>query len=163
PVRSSGELPVDVEWVSIPEHIHFPTANGLSAHALYYRPNNPQVVGPEDQLPPLLVISHGGPTSNTSSHFSSTIQFFTTRGFAVGRVGYGRRTGLGRGHRRRLHRPWGVRRLPGRVNRAAWLGYNGGVDADRLAIRGGSAGGYTTLCALAFTKVFHAGASYFGV
>jgi dipeptidyl aminopeptidase/acylaminoacyl peptidase len=163
PVHSSGELPIGIDWVSVPEHIDFPTANGLTAHALYYRPTNPGVVGPEDERPPLLVISHGGPTSNTSSRFASTVQFFTTRGFAVVDVDYGGSTGYGRAYRERLNGQWGIVDLQDCVNAALWLAYNEEVDANRLGIRGGSAGGYTTLCALAFTKVFHAGASYFGV
>jgi dipeptidyl aminopeptidase/acylaminoacyl peptidase len=163
PVHSSGDLPVGAEWISVPEHITFPTANGLSAHAFFYRPRNPEVVGPDDERPPLLVISHGGPTANTSSRFFSTIQFFTTRGFAVVDVDYGGSTGYGRAYRERLNGQWGVVDLQDCVNAARWLAYNGEVDAKRLGIRGGSAGGYTTLCAVAFTKVFHAGASYFGV
>jgi dipeptidyl aminopeptidase/acylaminoacyl peptidase len=163
PVHASGDLPVSIEWISVPDHVNFPTANGLTAHALFYRPTNPEVVGPEDELPPLLVISHGGPTSNTSSRFSPSIQFFTSRGFAVVDVDYGGSTGYGREYRERLNGKWGIVDLQDCVNAARWLAYNGEVDANRLSIRGGSAGGYTTLCALAFTRVFHAGTSYFGV
>ncbi len=161
PVYSSGELPVGIEWVSVPESIEFPTANGLTAHALYYRPTNPQVVGPEDERPPLLVVSHGGPTSNTSSRFFAALQFYTSRGFAVVDVDYGGSTGYGRAYRERLNGQWGIVDLQDCVNAARWLAYNGDVDANRLGIRGGSAGGYTTLCALAFTKVFHAGRQLF--
>jgi dipeptidyl aminopeptidase/acylaminoacyl peptidase len=154
---------VGEEWISIPEHLSFPTANGQTAHALLYRPRNPDVVAPDGERPPLLVVSHGGPTSNATSGFSNGIQFFTTRGFAVVDVDYGGSTGYGRAYRQRLNGLWGIVDLQDCVNAARWLAWNGEVDARRLAIRGGSAGGYTTLCALAFSDIFHAGVSYFGV
>jgi dipeptidyl aminopeptidase/acylaminoacyl peptidase len=111
----------------------------------------------------LIVISHGGPTAQASSRFSASIQFFTTRGFAVVDVDYGGSSGYGRAYRERLNGQWGIVDLEDCVNAARWLAWRGTVDGARMGIRGGSAGGYTTLCALCFTDVFACGASYFGV
>ncbi len=162
-VRSGGERPIDADWISIPQPVEFPTTNGETAHALLYEPVNPTVSGPDGERPPLVLISHGGPTSNAVSRFNATIQFFTTRGFAVVDVDYGGSTGYGREYRNRLRGNWGIVDLEDCVNAARWLAWRGTVDGSRMAIRGGSAGGYTTLCALTFTDVFSAGASYFGV
>ena len=115
------------------------------------------------ERPPVIVISHGGPTANTGTDFAPTAQFFATRGFAVVDVDYGGSTGYGREYRRRLDGQWGVVDLEDCTNVARWLADQGLVDGARMAIRGGSAGGYTTLCALCFGDTFAAGASYFGV
>lgn len=162
-VRSAGERPIEIDWISIPQHIQFPTADGQTAHALFYEPVNPSVAAPDGTRPPLVLVSHGGPTSNTVSRFSPSVQFFTTRGFAVADVDYGGSTGYGREYRDRLRGQWGIVDLEDCTNAARWLAWRGSVDGTRMAIRGGSAGGYTTLCALCFTDVFSAGASYFGV
>ena len=162
-VRSGGERPIAADWISIPQHVEFPTTGGKTAHALLYEPVNPTVSGPEGERPPLVLISHGGPTSHAVGRFNATIQFFTTRGFAVVDVDYGGSTGYGREYRDRLLGQWGVVDLEDCVNAARWLAWRGTVDGRRMAIRGGSAGGYTTLCALTFTQVFSAGTSYFGV
>lgn len=162
-VRSAAERPIEADWISIPQHVEFPTMGGQTAHALLYEPVNPTVSGPEGERPPLVLISHGGPTSNAVGRFNATIQFFTTRGFAVVDVDYGGSTGYGREYRNRLLGKWGVVDLEDCVNAARWLAWRGTVDGRRMAIRGGSAGGYTTLCALTFTDVFSAGTSYYGV
>ncbi|MEJ7585328.1 MAG: prolyl oligopeptidase family serine peptidase [Acidimicrobiales bacterium] len=134
-----------------------------NAHALLYRPTNPAVTAPPGELPPLLVLSHGGPTSAARPVLDLTKQFWTTRGFAVVDVNYGGSTGYGREYRDRLQGRWGVVDVEDCVAAALHLGAAGEVDAERLAIRGGSAGGYTTLCALAFHDTFAAGASHYGV
>jgi dipeptidyl aminopeptidase/acylaminoacyl peptidase len=162
-LRASGERPIGREWISMPQSIEFPTTDGLTAHALLYEPVNPRAQGPAGELPPLIVISHGGPTAQASSRFSASIQFFTTRGFAVVDVDYGGSSGYGRAYRERLNGQWGIVDMEDCVNAARWLAWRGTVDGARMAIRGGSAGGYTTLCALCFTDVFACGASYFGV
>ena len=162
-LRRSRESTVDPGYLSTPRAITFPTEGGLTAHALYYPPANPDFDGPPGELPPLVVMSHGGPTSATSSALNLTTQYFTSRGLAVVDVDYGGSTGYGREYRRRLDGQWGVVDMADCVNAARHLVDAGEVDGHRLAIRGGSAGGYTTLCALTFTDVFAVGASYYGV
>jgi dipeptidyl aminopeptidase/acylaminoacyl peptidase len=162
-VRESIELDVDSTMISRPKPIEFPTTGGAIAHAFYYPPHNPQYRGPEDEMPPLLVLSHGGPTAAATSGFDLGIQFWTSRGFAVMDVNYRGSTGYGRGYRNALRGQWGVADLDDCVNAAQYLVAEGLADVDRLAIKGWSAGGYTTLCALTFSDVFSAGASYFGV
>ncbi|HVO31062.1 MAG TPA: prolyl oligopeptidase family serine peptidase, partial [bacterium] len=134
-----------------------------SAHALFYRPKNRDFVEPPGARPPLLVLSHGGPTSATSATFSPEIQFFTSRGFAVVDVNYGGSTGYGRDYRDSLRGAWGVVDVDDCIAAARHLVERGEADGARLCIRGGSAGGYTTLCALTFRHGFAAGASYYGV
>jgi len=162
-LRRSAEVPVDSGFFSPPRPIEFPTGGGLTAHALYYPPANPCCVAPEGEQPPLIVMSHGGPTGNATAIFSLGVQFWTSRGFAVVDVNYGGSTGYGRAYRERLKGQWGVVDLQDCVNAAMYLVERGEVDQDRLLIRGGSAGGYTTVCALTFTDAFTAGASYFGL
>ncbi len=161
-LRQPSELIIAPSLVSLPEAITFPTDGG-AAHGFYYAPHNPDFVGPPDERPPLIVMSHGGPTSSASTAFSPHIQFWTSRGFAVLDVNYGGSTGYGRAYRARLNGAWGVRDVEDCVNGARYLVARGDVDAKRLVIRGGSAGGYTTLCALAFHDVFRAGASHYGI
>ncbi len=162
-LRQSAQVPVDPSHFSVPRAIEFPTEDGLSAHALFYPPVSPKHVGPEGELPPLIVMSHGGPTSSASPIFSLDTQFWTSRGFAVVDVNYGGSTGYGRAYRERLNGQWGVVDLQDCVNAARFLVAEGEADPDRLLITGGSAGGYTTICALTFTDEFAAGASYFGI
>ncbi len=160
--RSSG-LVLDPSLVSIPEAIHFPTSGGRTAHALYNAPRNPRYAGPEGERPPLVVMSHGGPTSNASTALDMAKQLLTSRGIAVVDVDYGGSTGYGRAYRRELNGTWGVVDVDDCVAAAAFLVARGDVDPARLAISGGSAGGYTTLSALAFRDVFAAGITLFGV
>jgi len=162
-LRSSSELQVDSGLISQPQAIEFPTEGGLTAHALFYAPQNHDYAAPAGERPPLLVISHGGPTAAASSTLSWEIQFWTSRGFAVVDVNYGGSTGYGRAYRQRLNGKWGVADVDDCANAARHLVREGRVDGNRLAIRGASAGGYTTLAALAFRDVFRVGASYFGV
>jgi dipeptidyl aminopeptidase/acylaminoacyl peptidase len=150
-------------YFSVPEAIEFPTTNGLTAHAFFYPPRNPDFEPPPGEKPPLLVISHGGPTGSTSISLSLSIQYWTSRGFGVVDVNYGGSTGHGRAYRLRLNGQWGVVDVDDCTNAALSLAEQGRADRARLAIRGGSAGGYTTLAALAFRDVFRAGASYYGV
>ncbi len=162
-LRVSAEAPVDPGFVSVPRAIEFPSDGGLTAHALFYPPANPDYVGPEDERPPLVVMSHGGPTSHVTAGFDLRKQFFTSRGLAVVDVNYGGSTGYGREYRDRLRGQWGIVDTRDCINAARYLSLTGEVDGDRLAIRGGSAGGYTTLCALTFHDDFAVGASYFGL
>lgn len=162
-LKSTGQLTVDKEYLSIPETIEFPTENNLTAHAFYYPPKNANYKAPEGECPPLLVKSHGGPTATTSSVLSLTIQYWTSRGFAVLDVNYGGSTGYGRAYRERLNDSWGIVDVDDCVNGAKYLVSQNKADRNRLAIDGGSAGGYTTLCVLTFRDYFQAGASYYGV
>jgi len=162
-LRRSREVDFDPAYLSSPQPIEFPTEGGQTAHALYYPPANPAFQAPEGERPPLLVVSHGGPTAQASSVLNVGVQFFTSRGFAVVDVDYGGSTGYGRVYRQRLNGRWGIVDMADCANAALYLAGQGEADSARLAIRGGSAGGYTTLCALTFRDDFAAGASYFGV
>jgi dipeptidyl aminopeptidase/acylaminoacyl peptidase len=162
-LRASSTIAVDPEYLSIPEPIEFPTEHGLTAHAFYYPPANRDFSAPADETPPLLVRSHGGPTGAATRDFNLSIQYWTSRGFAFVDVNYGGSTGYGREYRNRLRGNWGVVDVDDCVNAAQYLVRKGLADPERLTIDGGSAGGYTTLCALAFRDVFAAGASLFGL
>lgn len=162
-LKESRQVTTEAAYLSVPEAIEFPTEDGLTAFGLYYAPTNPEFVAPPGSRPPLIVASHGGPTSNCSSVLDLEIQFWTTRGFAVVDVDYGGSTGYGRAYRERLKGKWGVVDLDDCVNAAVFCVATGRADPDALLIHGGSAGGYTTLCALTFRDVFAAGASYYGV
>ena len=162
-LRRSSSVQVDSGYLATPQSIEFPTENGLIAYGLYYSPRNKDFHGPADQRPPLIVISHGGPTAAASSALSLSVQYWTSRGFAVLDVNYGGSTGYGRSYRERLNGNWGVVDVDDCVNGAKFLAGQGQVDPNRLIIRGGSAGGYTTLAALTFRDAFKAGASYYGI
>ena len=162
-LRETGELAVDPRYLSRPEHITFPTSGGRMAYGWYYPPTNPDVVAPAAERPPLVVMSHGGPTSEARTSLSLSRQVFTSRGFAVVDVDYGGSTGYGRAFRNQLREQWGVVDVDDCTAAAEWLAAQGLVDPQRLAIRGGSAGGYTTLAALCFKDVFSAGTSFYGL
>ena len=162
-LRRSSELGVDAGYLSVPETVEWATEGGLTAHGFFYPPTNGDYAAPEGESPPLLVHSHGGPTAMTTATLDLGIQYLTSRGFAVLDVNYGGSTGYGREYRQRLDGLWGVVDVDDCTNGAKYLAGRGLVDGGRLLISGGSAGGYTTLCALAFRDVFAAGASYFGV
>jgi dipeptidyl aminopeptidase/acylaminoacyl peptidase len=163
-LRSSGSIPVSSDYFSLPQSIEFPTEGGLTAYAIYYPPHNPDFTAPEGELPPLIVASHGGPTGSTSGALDlSSVQFWTSRGFAVVDVNYGGSSGYGRAYRERLNGQWGVVDVDDCANAARYLAERGLADPQRLIIHGWSAGGYTTLAALAFRDVFSAGASHFGI
>jgi dipeptidyl aminopeptidase/acylaminoacyl peptidase len=162
-LRRATDINVGAGYLSIPEAIEFPTENGLTAHAFFYRPKNSDFAAPAGEKPPLIVMSHGGPTSAIDDSFGLSIQYWTSRGFAVADVNYGGSTGYGREYRQRLDGMWGIVDVDDCANCARYLIERGQVDGERTAIRGGSAGGYTTLASLAFRDVFRAGASYYGV
>jgi dipeptidyl aminopeptidase/acylaminoacyl peptidase len=162
-LRRSSKLALEPVYLSVPKPITFPTENGLMAYGFFYPPQNQDYTAPADERPPLLVKSHGGPTAATSTAFNLKIQYWTSRGFAVLDVNYGGSTGYGRAYRDRLKGLWGIVDVDDCVNGARYLAQEGAVDPNRLVIDGGSAGGYTTLCALIFRDVFKAGASYYGV
>ncbi len=163
PLRSSSDIKVDKGYISIPKAIEFPTEHGKTSHAFFYPPQNYEHQAPPDELPPMLVKIHGGPTSATSTSLAWDIQYWTSRGFAVLDVNYGGSSGYGRSYRQRLEGQWGIVDVDDCVNGARFLVEQGWVDGERLAIRGSSAGGYTTLCALTFRHTFKAGASYYGI
>jgi len=162
-LRSAGKAGVDASFFSIPEPIAYQTEGGLTAHAFYYAPRNRDFEAPPEERPPLLVMSHGGPTAAATSGLQLPIQYWTSRGIALLDVNYGGSTGYGRSYRQRLDGQWGIVDVNDCVNGARFLAARGDVDDDRLVIRGGSAGGFTTLCALTFANVFKAGASRYGV
>ena len=162
-LRRAQNARVDPAYISDAQSIEFPTEHGLTAYAYYYAPKNADFKAPEGELPPLLVSSHGGPTSAASSALRLGTQFWTSRGFAVLDVNYGGSSGYGREYRERLRGQWGVVDVDDCVNGAKYLVEQGLADGNRLTIQGGSAGGYTTLCALTFRDVFKAGASHFGI
>ncbi|MBN1247793.1 MAG: S9 family peptidase, partial [Anaerolineae bacterium] len=166
-LRRAITLDVDIGYLSAPEPLSYPsvdaTGAGRTAHGLYYPPVNQDFIAPAEEKPPLLVFSHGGPTGATSSALSLHIQYWTSRGFAVLDVNYGGSSGYGRAYRDQLLGTWGIVDVDDCANGARYLVDQGCVDGERLAIRGGSAGGYTTLSALAFRDVFDAGASHYGV
>jgi dipeptidyl aminopeptidase/acylaminoacyl peptidase len=162
-LRRSADLGIDREYLSVAQPVEFPTEGGRTAYGYYYAPRNRDYTAPEGERPPLIVMSHGGPTSAVTGTLDVETQFWTTRGFAVLDVNYGGSTGYGTEYRRRLNGQWGVVDVDDCVNGALYLVSQGLADPERLIIRGGSAGGYTTLCALAFRDVFHVGASYYGV
>jgi dipeptidyl aminopeptidase/acylaminoacyl peptidase len=162
-LRTSVDVPVDPAWFSAPQTIEFPTEGERTAYAFYYPPLNPDFEGPGGERPPLLVHSHGGPTAAVSTTLSLSTQFWTSRGWGVVDVNYGGSTGYGTDYRRRLNGNWGIVDVDDCVNAARHLVETASADADRVAIAGGSAGGYTTLCALTTRDYFRAGANYFGL
>ncbi len=162
-LRRSSPVTIDPAFLSKPETLAFPTEGGLTGYAFFYPPGNPDFAAPPGEKPPLIVISHGGPTGAASSTLNLTTQYWTSRGFAVLDVNYGGSTGYGRAYRERLHGRWGIVDVDDCLSAARYLVRRGDADPDRLIIRGGSAGGYTTLAALTFRDLFKAGASYFGV
>ncbi|NEO82781.1 MAG: S9 family peptidase [Spirulina sp. SIO3F2] len=162
-LKSASSLEIDPNYFSVPEAIEFPTDNGQTAHAWFYPPQNPDFTALLNEKPPLRVKSHGGPTAAASATLDLRIQYWTSRGFAVVDVNYGGSTGYGRDYRQRLQGNWGIVDVADCANVAKYLAVQNRVDGERLAIAGGSAGGYTTLAALTFTDVFKAGASYYGV
>lgn len=162
-VRTAGEVPMAAEEVSHARAIEFESADGSTAHAFFYPPTNPRFRGRDGERPPLVVMTHGGPTAMASPTFNPRVQFFTSRGWAVLDVNYGGSTGFGTAYRNRLKGQWGVVDVADCEAAVRFVCEQGLADAERVAIRGGSAGGYTTLAALAFSDVFKAGASHYGI
>jgi dipeptidyl aminopeptidase/acylaminoacyl peptidase len=162
-LRRSSELALDGRYVSIPVPVSFPGTDGLESHGFYYAPTNPDFAGPDDELPPLLVHVHGGPTAHTQMALDLGSQFFTSRGIALVDLNYGGSTGYGREYRDRLRGRWGEVDVEDSAAAGRYLAERGDVDPARIEIFGGSAGGYTTLLALAVRDEFAAGTSYYGV
>ena len=162
-VRKANNLEVDQDYISKGQSLRFPVNDEQHAHAFFYHPENKDFTGDHNELPPLIVMSHGGPTGVSHNGLKMVIQFFTSRGFAVLDVNYGGSTGYGRKYRQRLNGEWGRVDVQDCSQAALYVAEKEWVDKDRLAIRGGSAGGYTTLASLTFTDVFKAGASHYGV
>jgi dipeptidyl aminopeptidase/acylaminoacyl peptidase len=162
-VRLPRQLGLPEGLVSTPEHVTFPSEGGRHAHGWFYPPRNPAFRAPDGERPPLVVLSHGGPTSAANPAMNLAVQFWTSRGFAVIDVDYGGSTGYGRAYRRLLDGAWGVVDVEDCCAAATWLAGTGRCDGERMVIRGGSAGGFTTLGSLAFRSVFKAGASHYGV
>jgi dipeptidyl aminopeptidase/acylaminoacyl peptidase len=162
-LRRASSIALDQALIAVPESINYPTSRGRTAHALFYSPRNPEFAAPDDERPPLVVLSHGGPTSNAWTSLDLGIQLLTSRGIAVVDVDYGGSAGYGREYRRALDGAWGIVDVDDCIAAAEFLVARGDVDPDRMAIMGGSAGGYTTLAALAFRDTFSAGISHYGV
>ncbi len=162
-IRASTPATLSPGDVSVAEAIAFPAADGATGHAWWYAPRNRTHRAPDGEKPPLLVLSHGGPTSMVSDQYSPRVQWWTSRGFGVVDVNYGGSTGFGRAYRTRLEGRWGLVDVADCIEAARFLVESGRVDPARIAIRGGSAGGFTTLAALASSDLFAAGASLYGV
>ena len=162
-LRRSDDLAIAPTYLSVPDAIEFPTERGVTAHAFFYPPVNPGFAAPAGELPPLIVYVHGGPTGAVSNALDLEDQFWTTRGFGYLVVNYGGSAGFGRDYRRRLNGKWGVVDVEDCVNGARYLIERRRVDGNRVAITGGSAGGYTVLRALTTTEFFKAGASHYGI
>jgi dipeptidyl aminopeptidase/acylaminoacyl peptidase len=162
-LRRSTELKLDQRYISVGQPIDFPGADELSSHAFFYAPANPEFSGPDDELPPLVVFVHGGPTAHVTPSLDLQVQLFTSRGIAVVDVNYGGSTGYGREYRDRLRGRWGEIDVEDSAAAARYLGERGDADPARVQITGGSAGGYTTLMALAVRDEFASGVSYYGV
>jgi dipeptidyl aminopeptidase/acylaminoacyl peptidase len=162
-LRRAGRAPIDAAAVSRPEPITFASAGGRTSHGTLYRPHSPDHEGPSGGRPPLIVRCHGGPTASAPSALDPVVQFWTSRGFALLDVDYAGSSGYGRDYRHLLDGAWGVADVEDCIAGARFAATQGWADAGALLIRGGSAGGFTVLCALAFHEVFAAGASYYGI
>jgi dipeptidyl aminopeptidase/acylaminoacyl peptidase len=162
-LKRSNDIEIDRAYVSLPQQIEFPTENGQTAHAFYYPPANKDFAAPAGELPPIIVKSHGGPTSAASTALKLNYLYWTSRGLGVLDVNYGGSIGYGRAYRQRLNGMWGITDVDDCINAAQYLVAQGLCDGGRLIISGGSAGGFTTLSALAFRSLFKAGTSYYGV
>ncbi|GAA1165291.1 S9 family peptidase [Ornithinimicrobium humiphilum] len=161
---SGAESPgVPEGFAALPQPVSWPTPDGATAHGFLYLPTHPEVQGPEDERPPLLVTLHGGPTSAAVPGLTAARTFWTSRGFAVLDVNYGGSSGYGRAYRQRLDGRWGQVDVQDAASGARHLAETGVVDGARLLVTGGSAGGFTTLAAATFTDTFAAGASHFGI
>ena len=162
-LRPGSTLDVDPAYTSVAQAIAFTSADGREAHAFYYPPRNRDFIAPAGEKPPLLVIGHGGPTSMATDAYRAGVQYWTSRGIAVVDVNYGGSSGFGRAYRQRLDGAWGIVDVQDCLHAARCLVQRGEVDGGRLIIRGSSAGGFTTLCALAFHDDFACGTSLYGI
>ncbi len=162
-LESSVQYPIAADCISAGQHIAYPTENGLEAYGFYHPPKNPDHEAPAEELPPLIINVHGGPTGSHKNALDMGVQFYTSRGFAVFNINYGGSAGYGREYRNRLRGQWGVVDVEDAVNGARYLVERGLADPKRTIVRGGSAGGFTTFAALAFKDYFRAGSSLFGI
>ena len=162
-LKESNPNQIDNDEISIPEEISFDTTSNDIAYAYFYKPKNKNFEGSKEEKPPLLVISHGGPTGATSNALNLSIQFWTNRGFAVVDVNYRGSAGYGRKFRDALKGNWGIYDTDDCIAAVDFLAHQGLVDSLRVAIKGGSAGGYTTINALTFHNRFAVGATYYGI
>jgi dipeptidyl aminopeptidase/acylaminoacyl peptidase len=162
-LRRSSDVDIDAGYISPPEQLAFATSGGKTAYGIYYAPRNRDYAAPADTRPPLIVECHGGPTAAASTTLNLKRQYWTSRGFAVVSVNYAGSTGYGRAYRERLNGQWGIADVDDCLAAARYLIDQGKADGARVAISGGSAGGYTVLCALTFHDLFRAGASYYGI
>lgn len=169
-LHSSPSPKFDEHWFSRGQSISFTNRDGLPSHGYFYPPANPLHTGPsssqrrpEEKPPPLLVLSHGGPTDSVRRNMNLKIQYYTSRGWAVYDSNYAGSTGFGRAYRNRLNGNWGLSDVADCVDAVVHLASTRRIDPERVAIKGGSAGGYTTLAALTFTDCFKAGASHYGI
>ncbi|RZS79955.1 dipeptidyl aminopeptidase/acylaminoacyl peptidase [Motilibacter rhizosphaerae] len=161
--RLSLDSAPDPAWLPVPRSVVVPSAHGRETHAHLYPPTSPDAVGPEGERPPWVLFVHGGPTAQSLAVYSPEVAYFTSRGIGVADVNYGGSTGYGRAYRQLLQGAWGIVDVEDCVAVARWLGESGHADPSRVAIRGGSAGGFTVLACLTGTDAFGAGASYYGV
>ncbi|CAB1276095.1 S9 family peptidase [Candidatus Nitrosacidococcus tergens] len=162
-LHQSNSTKFDSETISYGEPISFPTGNHATAYGFFYPPKSKDFIGFETERPPLIVISHGGPTAATDNTLNLKIQYWTSRGFGVLDVNYRGSTNYGRAYRQQLIGQWGIADVEDCIYGAKYLVQHNRVDPKRLAIRGSSAGGFTTLAALTFYSLFKAGASYYGI
>lgn len=162
-IRMSTTLPYSRDDISLAQHLHFPTEDGATGHALFYAPVSSHATIPDGEKPPLIVMVHGGPTARASAAFSFKVQWWTSRGFAVLDVNYGGSTGFGRAWRKRLEGRWGLTDVADCIDATKEVLRRGLVDPNRIAIRGSSAGGLTVLNTLATSRIFAAGTSLYGV
>lgn len=157
-----SETPWGPDWMPQPRAVTFDGDHG-PVHAFDYPPTNPEANPPIGELPPYLVLVHGGPTAHVAGAASGKITYFTSRGIGVLDVNYGGSTGYGRAYRERLRGQWGIVDVDDVAAASRGLVAEGRADAARLAIEGGSAGGWTVLAALVGTDVYSAGISRYGV
>jgi dipeptidyl aminopeptidase/acylaminoacyl peptidase len=165
-VRHASDQALPPAWVSLPRAVTWPSPLDDvpgEVHGWYYPPTNPECAAPEGELPPLITLSHGGPTGFAGTGFKVSLQYWTSRGFAVLDVNYRGSSGFGRAYRDALRGAWGVVDVADCAGGAEALAAQELADPTRLIVRGGSAGGYTTLQALTTTEVFTAGISFYGV
>lgn len=162
-VRAASTHALDPAGVSIGEPLRVPTAGGETAYVFFYPPRNASFTGPADQRPPLIVMSHGGPTSMHTNAYNPALQWWTSRGFAVAHVNYRGSSGFGRTYRTRLNGEWGVVDVEDCISAARYLIATGRCDPARVAIRGSSASGMTALLAVAGSDAFRAVTSVYGV
>ncbi|AFU98200.2 prolyl oligopeptidase family serine peptidase [Simiduia agarivorans] len=162
-LKTSIAQHIDHSYIAAPKAIAFDTSDNCQAYGFYYPPTNPAYRAPEQNLPPLIVLSHGGPTGATDASLNIKIQFWTSRGFAVMDVNYRGSTGFGTAYRQQLNGHWGIRDVDDLCYAARYAVEQGWADPDKLIVKGSSAGGYSVLAALAFRDTFCAGTSLYGI